>query len=274
MKEEIEFLAIDISGNCNLNCSICSLPAHFPNKEPMSLATVKRLENVFQNDSLRKIALQCNCEPLINRDIIDILKYIKTTNRNLIVSFLTNGVLLRKETIELLLKYNIDEISISIDGANKESYEKIRQGAIFDNVIKNIRELVRQRNLENVSTKIGIVAVGLKQNVSELPAILDLVKNLGVDHLSVNGLEPYTKEMAKQILYGKDIDTKYENIFVDLWKKARKYMVGLSLPSLIMVPSEVCNQEGCVISANGDVHPCNVLSYERPYYFLGEKMQA
>ena len=271
MKEEIEFLAIDISGNCNLDCSICSLPGHFPKKEPMSLATVERLENVFQNDSLRKIALQCNCEPLINRDIIHILKYIKTTNRNLVVSFVTNGVLLKKETIELLLKYNIDEISISIDGANKKSYEKIRRGANFDNVTENIRELVRQRNLENVSTKIGIVAVGLKQNVNELSAILDLVKNLGVDHLSVNGLEPYTEEMAKQILYGKDIDTKHENIFADLKQKAKKYSVGLFLPSLIMVPSEFCNQEGCVISANGDVHPCHVLSYERPFYYLGKK---
>ena len=48
----------------------------------------------------------------------------------------TNGLLMNREWSRNLVRMNVSKISISLDGATKETYEKIRKGGDFDKVIK------------------------------------------------------------------------------------------------------------------------------------------
>jgi len=236
----------------------------------MPLDTVKELSDVLS--SLETVNLQCNCEPLLNREIISIIRYIKAINRKAAVSFVTNGTLLSPTLSAELIRIGVNTITVSIDGATSETFEKIRLGAKFDTVVGNLRNLITERNRKpNTSTMIEIISVATVENIHELPDILNLGAELGVDGFSVNGLEPYTDEMTSLVLYGKLKHPDYEYIFNKLKKSAEKIGMKISLPSLTARPYTSCDLRGCVIDSYGEVYPCSSLSYERAYYYEGNK---
>lgn len=272
LRKELNSLTLDISSSCNLNCRICSLRAWYPNRGVacMSLAALQKLDEVFPR--IESVSLQCNCEPLLNRQIVPIIHYIKNVNPKLMVSFVTNGTLLSPTLSAELVRSGVDTITISIDGATSGSFEKVRCGAKFDTVIGNLRNLVAERNHQpKTLLKIEIISVATSDNIHELCDILNLSAELGVDGFSVNGLEPYTDEMASFILYGKMAHPKCEQIFNTLEKQAEELGIKISLPSLKLIPFISCDLRRCVIDSEGNVYPCPPLSYERPYYYEGSR---
>ncbi len=262
-------IGMDISGYCNLDCQMCSLQAHYNSKGFMSLETVKKLKNIIQN--LNGISLSCGCEPLLNKDIFGIIKYIRQLNPNIWIGMSTNGTLITPNISSELLRLKLNSLNVSIDGATKETFEKIRKGASFETVISNVKELIFQRNNYKNELQVSITAVATKDNVHELIDILRLVNNLGVNSLYINGLEPYTEEMSYKILYDEN-NSKYEYIFSNLKTKATEYNIDLRLPSLILQPYNSCSLiKTPTIDWKGNVHPCSPLYYGRPFYYLGEK---
>ncbi len=241
----------------------------------MSLETFKKLENALPG--LKSISLHCNGEPLVNRDIIEILSFARKTNPRLDISFSTNGMLLNPALSAHLLREGLDGISISLDGARKQTYEKIRRGACFEKVIENISDFIEQKKkIGNRIRKIGITAVASKENVHELPDILELAHRLGANYFKVNGLVPHKRELAEQILYNdtyQQVNSEYKRIFEGLEKKAREYRMDIVLPSLRFSPVDYCELNSCLVNWNGDVSPCYLLSYERPYYYFNQYEQ-
>ena len=76
-----------------------------------------------------------------------------------------------------------------------------------------------------------------------------------------------------QILYDKTdltVNPGYRQVFSELREKALHYGLRVGLPSLSLSPYESCNLNSCVIGWNGEVSPCFLLYYDRPYYYFGE----
>jgi len=222
------------------------------------------------------VFLQCNAEPLLNPHIAECIAFAKSVNKNITVGFVTNGALLGPEAAANVIKAGIDIIYISVDGAAKSTYEALRRGAGFEAVVQNIKELVRQRNSSiNDLREIGICAVASRLNIGELPDILDLAASLGVNSMSVNGLEVYRDDLRGKELYacpGADSDAEYEKIFSLMRDKAAKNNICLRLPFLRPMPYYICQTQSCVVSWDGDVSPCASLSYKRPYWYFGRKL--
>ena len=42
----------------------------------------------------------------------------------------------------------------------------------------------------------------MKRNIADLPAVLELAKRLGASRFSLSNVEPYTEDMATDVLYG------------------------------------------------------------------------
>ena len=272
--DDLGYITVDISGMCNIDCVMCALKGQLDKKGLMPFETFKKLENVLRRVST--VSLSCNCEPLMNKDIIKMIDFSISTNRHIKVLLNTNGTLLTPDLISRLVKTGLDRIYISIDSADRETFEKIRSGAKFEDVIRNVKELVAQRKMrKDSSMKICVRTVASAFNIDELPAILDFVRDLGIDGFAVVGLEPYFKELADKILYSKyseELNNKCEKVFSELRMKASKYNIDISLPSLRAVPYYSCHLQSCVISWNGDVSPCSSLSYPRPYWYFGEDL--
>ena len=141
----------------------------------------------------------------------------------------------------------------------------------------NTRELLAQRKAcPNQLRDVGFVVVASKMNLEELPAILDLAHELGVDSVLLNGLLPCSAEMNGQELYARtpeEVNPRHREVYAELERRAERYGLRLVLPPLLMKDTGRCGLAMGVVSWNGDVSPCYETTYGRPYYTFGEKHQ-
>ena len=63
-----------------------------------------------------------------------------------VVESLTN---IKENELEALVKNNIGKVVLSLDGATKETYDKIRVGADFNKVIENVKKFKKLREKYN-----------------------------------------------------------------------------------------------------------------------------
>ena len=80
-------------------------------------------------------------ESLMHPDFCEMVKYAK--NNGLFTKLHTNTTLLTKEKSIKLLKSELDFLSFSFEGFDKDIYEKIRVGADFEETLSNIMNFLR-----------------------------------------------------------------------------------------------------------------------------------
>src|SRR3979409_9997 len=106
------------------------------------------------------------------------------TQRGVYTVFNTNGALLTRRRQVELVHSGLDELRISLDGSSPATYLKIRGIPAFDRVIENVGEMVRTRSGRASATpRISIWMTGLRENMAELPDVVDLAARLGVEEV-------------------------------------------------------------------------------------------
>ena len=117
---------IEITNNCNLNCSFCSKINR--ERRYMSLIEFEKILDKIKGYT-DYIYLHVKGEPLIHKDIIEFIN--KANEYNLKVNLTTNGVLFDKYAKELGKCNNLNKINFSLHSENnKENYLE----DIFDNI--------------------------------------------------------------------------------------------------------------------------------------------
>lgn len=117
---------IEITNNCNLNCSFCSKVL-----KPRRNITLEEFEIVLNKIKgfTDYIYLHVKGEPLVHKDIIEFIN--KANEYNLKVNLTTNGVFFNKYAKELGKCNNLNKINFSLHCEhNKENYLE----DIFDNI--------------------------------------------------------------------------------------------------------------------------------------------
>ncbi|MEN8213810.1 MAG: heme d1 biosynthesis radical SAM protein NirJ [Pseudomonadota bacterium] len=158
---------------CNLTCKHCysiSADKDFPNE----LAT----DTVFETmDDLRRfgvpVLILSGGEPLLHPDIFTISARAK--EMGFYVGLSTNGTLIDESNIQKIADANYNYVGISIDGM-RETHDMFRrkQGA-FDAAMNGIR-LCRDHGI-----KIGLRFTMTQDNAAELPQLLQLMDDEGID---------------------------------------------------------------------------------------------
>jgi len=109
----------------------------------------------------------------------------KTTEREFVIFFNTNGTLLNDNNIRKILKARVRKIKISIDAADAELYCKIR-GVKLADVAAGVRNLILQRNtLHRRYPLIGIQMTLMKENLNQPKPMVDFCQEVGADYLEV-----------------------------------------------------------------------------------------
>ena len=136
-------LEIEASSACQMRCPMCKTTQMikqgviFQGKMDMDL--YRKIINDTVGQSLYSIKLSWRGEPLLNPNIIDMVRYAKDKGvRD--VAFLSNGERLTPELTEGLVDAGLDWISISFDGMG-EVYESIRRPARFEESLEKIRRI-------------------------------------------------------------------------------------------------------------------------------------
>jgi radical SAM protein with 4Fe4S-binding SPASM domain len=136
-------LWVETASHCNLRCVMCPNKNMPPEtKQFMDPALFRKIVDearTFAND----IYLHHRGEPLLNPHLFDMIAYARAAGLN--TRFHTNGALLTEDKAERLLDAGPDLVSFSIDGFDKEAYERVRVGATFETTVENVIRLARRR---------------------------------------------------------------------------------------------------------------------------------
>lgn len=263
-------LNVEISAQCNFNCKICGFQEYYKPKGLMSMETFKKLENTFKR--VDSVLFGFNAETLMNPQVIEMLKFAKKSNPRLHVSILTNGSLLTKDLSEQLIKNNLNDLSVSIDAATKETYRKLRNFD-FEKIKHNIKVLneLKENNRINTPT-LGTNFVATKDNIYELLDFIDLAKELKLSYIRLTNVEPYTQEVQEKIIYGENYTQEIKDIIKKAEEKCRKLGISFSYPEFKKDEFAVCEFMQPIIDWQGNVIPCSQFSYNRDALYYGKKV--
>ena len=174
-------LMIEPTNRCNLKCPGCFSHLDGRKKRDMSFQEFMRIID-GNIDYIRNVSMFNFGEPLLNKDIYKMIKYAKHRGIKH-VKLATNGMQLNEENITSLLDSKLDYLSVSLDGATPENYEKFRIGGDFNLVVGNIKNLVNRRDEIESQMKIEVQFIIMKHNENEIKMIENLSKEIGADYL-------------------------------------------------------------------------------------------
>jgi len=182
---------LEVSNVCNIRCQMCAttFDPRFQKGSGytglMDISVTDRLEPILPK--LWRAYLMGNGEPLLNTHFLDFARRLK--HYKVEIQFNTNGMLLTPEISEELVAIGTDAIAISIDGADAETFNSIRRGADFDQVvghIKALNQIKAQKQADKPHLSMAVVA--LKDNYQQMPRLVQLAKDLGMGHVHVESL--------------------------------------------------------------------------------------
>lgn len=181
-------LQVEVTGACNLRCAMCLVsyrPALGKTSGSMRLPEFRRL--VDSLPELELVTMQGLGEPLLAPDFLPMLELL--AERGIRMGFNTNGTLLTQEVAERLVRLGVDWIHVSLDGATAQTYESIRGRSSFELVRRNLNGLVQaRRELDAEKPEIRLVFVAMRRNVHELPDLVRIAAEWGVEKLWVQNL--------------------------------------------------------------------------------------
>ena len=173
------FLVVwDFTHKCNLRCKHCYSNSGEIGKEYEELSTEQAFAVVDQLAAAHVTALAFSGgEPLARDDFFEVARY--AADRGLYISLATNGTLLTKENVQKLKSAKVNYVDISIDGASAKTHDEFRgvEGA-FERAIVGLKNCVDADICTCIATTVG------KNNVAELPGIIDLAERYKVERFT------------------------------------------------------------------------------------------
>jgi radical SAM protein with 4Fe4S-binding SPASM domain len=149
----------------------------------------------------KKITLGGVGEPFMHPHIFEIIRLAKSHGCS--INTTTNGTLLTQERCDQIVKNGLDLIKISIDGATRETYLKVRGEDKFLQVLDGIRGLTdAKKRLDSLKPFIRLNYVMFKDNYHDIAKIVELADRLGVDAIYFQPLELVNIEERYELLVG------------------------------------------------------------------------
>ncbi len=158
---------------CNLTCKHCySISA---DKDFAGELATGEIFSVM--DDLKRfrvpVLILSGGEPLLRHDLFDIAKHAKVMG--FYVGLSSNGTLIDQSNIDRIAGCNFDYVGVSLDGIRQTHDDFRRMQGAFDASLKGIR-LCRDLGL-----KIGVRFTMTRDNAHDLPGLLKLVEDEGID---------------------------------------------------------------------------------------------
>ncbi|MDG6998696.1 MAG: TIGR04053 family radical SAM/SPASM domain-containing protein [Nitrososphaerota archaeon] len=113
-------------------------------------------------------------DPLKRKDLTQLLSYASSRGLNYALSPAVSE-LLNFETIEKIKRSGVSSISVSLDGASKETHDAIRNK---EGTFRRTEEVLRNCALAGLGVQVNTAI--MRRNLFELPQMFHLIRSLGV----------------------------------------------------------------------------------------------
>jgi len=185
-------LHVEITTRCNLDCAMCQRQVWDGPTGDMTAETFRAVVAGLATFPGRKV-LQFSGfgEPLSHPSVVDFVK--AAGDAGLITEVVTNGALLSRDLGRALLAAGLRKLVLSV-GCGEE---------IVEQSVANLRRLHRSAlGTDDAWPDVALHAVLKRSNVGTLRKLRRLALSVHASTISVSHLLPYTREMARDALYG------------------------------------------------------------------------
>jgi cyclic pyranopterin phosphate synthase len=258
-------LRIAITPRCNLRCDYCHKEGEEigacsrGTAQEMSVNEIVRIARIAVSLGIARIKLTGG-EPLMRKDLCEIVKGIAATHGLKDLSLTTNGVLLGFQAQELRA-CGLKRVNISLPTLDAETYSKLTDGRIED-ALEGVKAAVAA-GFHPV--KLNMVILNAV-NVEAVPEMMDFARQTGTI-LQLIELDPINVDDAYYKLYHKFLDEHEEMLRQKAVKiETRRFMHNRRIYHLPDVTVEVVhpteNREFCAhctrlrVTSDGKLKTC------------------
>lgn len=251
-------LVFELTNACNLNCVMCGRNAANFKPTVFDMGVFKSFEPIM--DSIEEVTLMGWGEPTIHPHFNEMLEIINKHSAR--KYFCTNGMNLKKIK-NAIFDYNVDVFAVSLDGATDETNSRIRRGSKIDIITEDLKDIIKMRNERGLKYPwINFVFCAMQSNIRELPDLVRLAAEIGIDEVKVVYLTVFEQALINETLWGS------EELVREVFEQAIE--VGNELGIVLKLPHYVGEDEAgdkphkdCFVTwrdfflgSDGYVRPC------------------
>tara|TARA_Y100000816_G_scaffold277043_1_gene246792 strand:+ start:381 stop:1538 length:1158 start_codon:yes stop_codon:yes gene_type:complete len=167
------YLLIELVSTCNLRCPFCFQTDKSFTKKPfmgvIDFDFFKKVVDEADDLGIGAVTMGSRGEPTLHKQLGEMLEYISNKKNIYEVKLNTNATFLNEKVCEIILKNNINQMVISADHYEKETYEKLRKNSNFEKILKNIDTLYKMRSEQypNSITEIRVSGVDFEKKLDK-----------------------------------------------------------------------------------------------------------
>ena len=273
----------DVTDQCNLRCTHCyNADKYFHRKDrPGGIKRLDTTEALYVVEKIAQAGFQhihlLGGEPLCREDLFEIIEHAR--NHELRVTINTNGTGLTREKNTRLVDLGVSQVTISLDGVDPETNDKIRGKGVFELVTSNIRTLANQVSASYSDLMVSIAFVMIRSNIASIVELPALAHRLGAGLVDLMWLYECGNAQTNvlKLQPGFDLPQQMlEKAIQDEWQRYPQIKLQLDTrPRLAAYLSRkfgvriivnpfihrcVAGDHTWLLEADGHIHPCGSLS--------------
>ena len=250
-------VSFEITYNCNARCKHC----HLGGSAPENRAAPEELGRISRELS-PVVAQVSGGEPLLRKDVEEIVRAIRRPGRAPFIVLTTNGSLLTREKYGRLREAGVDEISLSLDYPDERHDEFRGIPGLFQKIQTLALGLKDVRN-----SGITLSCVIQRDNFRELPRLAELAREWGL-RMNFSSYTPLRTRKKEYMIPAEEISELREVLDKVLEFKRRNNTVFTSDYVLRRIPEYFTNGavDGCragerffVVNPDGTLSPCGLI---------------
>jgi radical SAM protein with 4Fe4S-binding SPASM domain len=178
----VEYI-VETTAKCNLYCPMCPRETHKQPKADMTDGVFERLvrESGATAEHMMLIGLG---EPFMDPHIFERIELCHQHSVSSLLS--TNGTFLDEELAARVLDSPLEQITLSFDGAKKETFEFYRKGAKFEKVRDNFVRFARMKHQRRSKLQVVVQMVRMDGNAAEVDDFIAFWRAVpGVDQIRI-----------------------------------------------------------------------------------------
>ena len=209
------YIAWQVTNECNLACLHC-IEESGPGKAFHDELSDEQVFQVLEQAMDLEVPYLSfsGGEPMVHPRFFDMVEYVCGRNGQLKIE--TNGAYLSPENCERLKRLGVKAVQVSLDGASRETFNRMRVRGDFDLTVQGIR------NLGAAGVPIEINYSPTCFNTHEIGTAVDLAAELGA-YSFYTGRTMYTGNAVKTWHRLAPSDAQYDEFFAVLHGKTEEY---------------------------------------------------
>lgn len=151
-------LNIEPTNACNAKCYYCAREQMISEQGVnfLSLDDFKSIIDQVGDDKLLMLNLHKDGEPLLNKNLPQMIQYAQDKDAAEMIHFNTNGILINSDIGRKVIEAGVDDITVSVDAAYEDTYKKFKGISGLEKLELDIKAAINYRDKIESPTNIRV----------------------------------------------------------------------------------------------------------------------